>query len=179
MAKVIAKTYGDALFDLAMEQGRLAETEAEISLLSQSFAENPELFAFLNHPKITKEEKIRVMEQILRDRVDDTVTGFLVLIVEKGRYNEIAAIFDYFHARVREYNKVGVAKIVSAAELNEEQKQRIESKLLEQTSYESFETDYQVDKTLIGGMVIRIGDRVVDSSIRTKLETMSKVLKSR
>lgn len=179
MAKVISKTYGDALFDLAVEQGKIDETQEQITLLSQTFAENPELLALLNHPKITKEEKITVIENVFKNRLSDNVVGFLVLIVEKGRYNEIAAIFDYFQAKVREYKKVGVAQVSSATALSKEQKEKIESKLLEQTEYESFQMTYDVNPALIGGMTIRIGDRVVDSSIRTKLEGMTKMLKSR
>ena len=67
--------------------------------------------------------------------------------------------------------------MVSATELTADQKSRVEQKLLQQTAYESFEVDYSVDASLIGGMVIRIGDRVVDSSIRTKLDTMTKNLR--
>lgn len=168
MAKVISKTYGDALFELAAEQGRLNETEEQITLLSQTFAENPELLTLLNHPKITKEEKIKVIEDVFKNRLSDDVVGFLVLIVEKGRYNEIAAIFEYFQAKVREYNKIGVVQVASAVPLNEEQKKKIESRLLEQTEYESLQMAYEVNPALIGGMVIRIGDRVVDSSIDRK-----------
>lgn len=66
--------------------------------------------------------------------------------------------------------------MTSATELSAEQKESIEKRLLETTSYESFRMNYDVDAGLIGGMVIRIGDRVVDSSIRTKLGNMAKEL---
>lgn len=177
MAKVVSKLYGEALFELALERDNVSEVEEQVTLLSQTFAENPELLKLLNHPKVTKEEKISVIENIFKGRFLDDIVGFLVIIVEKGRYNEIEAIFDYFHAKVREYNRVGVAHVTSAVELSTEQKKQVEQKLLEQTAYESFEMHYETDAALIGGMVIRIGDRVVDSSIRTKLENMTKELK--
>ena len=63
-----------------------------------------------------------------------------------------------------------------ANELTEAQKQAVKNKLLATTSYQTFDVYYHVDPTLIGGMVIRVGDRVVDSSIRTKLEDMKKQL---
>ena len=75
--------------------------------------------------------------------------------------------------KVREYRKIGVASVVSATELTEAQKSRIEEKLLSQTDYESFEMQYSVDASLIGGMKIRIGDRVVDASIQSKLARMA------
>ena len=177
MAKVVSKIYGEALFEQALERGMVSEVEEQVTVLSQTFAENPELLKLLNHPQITKEEKISVIENVFKGRFLDDIVGFLVIIVEKGRYNEIEAIFDYFHAKVREYNRVGVAQVTSAVELSAEQKKQVEQKLLEQTSYESFQMHYETDPALLGGMVIRIGDRVMDSSIRTKLANMTKELK--
>ena len=177
MAKLIEGSYGDALFELALEQNELDSVAEQVDVLAQSFAENPELLKLLTHPKISKEEKISVIENIFKGRFSDDIVGFLVVITEKDRGAEIENILRYFQAKVREYKKIGVARVLSATELTKEQKKRVEKKLLQQTSYESFEVDYSVDASLIGGMVIRIGDRVVDSSIRTKLDTMAKNLR--
>ena len=177
MAKLIEGSYGDALFELALEQNNLDAIAEQVDVLTQSFAENPELLKLLNHPKISKEEKISVIENIFKGRFSDDIVGFLVIITEKDRGAQIEGILNYFKAKVREYKKIGVARVTSAMELSAEQKKRVEEKLLQQTSYESFEVEYSVDASLIGGMVIRIGDRVVDSSIRTKLDTMTKKLR--
>ena len=177
MAKLIESSYGDALFELALEQNELDSVAEQVDVLAQSFAENPELLKLLTHPKISKEEKISVIENIFKGRFSDDIVGFLVIITEKDRGAEIENILSYFMAKVREYKKIGVARVVSAVELTKEQKDRVEKKLLQQTSYESFEVDYSVDASLIGGLVIRIGDRVVDSSIRTKLDNMAKSLR--
>ena len=177
MAKLIEGSYGDALFELALEQQELDSIAEQVDVLAQTFAENPELLKLLTHPKISKEEKISVIENIFKGRFSDNIVGFLVIITEKDRGAEIEGILNYFKAKVREYKKIGVARVTSAVELSADQKARVEEKLLQQTSYESFEVDYSVDASLIGGMVIRIGDRVVDSSIRTKLDTMAKNLR--
>ena len=177
MAKLIEGSYGDALFELALEQNNLDSIAEQVDILTQSFAENPELLKLLTHPKISKEEKVSVIENIFKGRFSDDIVGFLVIITQKDRGAEIEAILNYFLAKVREYKKIGVARVTSAVELSADQKKRVEEKLLQQTSYESFEVDYSVDASLIGGMVIRIGDRVVDSSIRTKLDNMTKNLR--
>ena len=177
MAKLIEGSYGDALFELALEQNNLDAIAEQVDVLTQSFAENPELLKLLNHPKISKEEKVSVIENIFKGRFSDDIVGFLVIITQKDRGAEIEGILNYFKAKVREYKKIGVARVTSAMELSAEQKKRVEEKLLQQTSYESFEVDYNIDASLIGGMIIRIGDRVVDSSIRTKLDNMTKNLR--
>ena len=102
--------------------------------------------------------------------------GFLVIVIEKGRQNDILPICDYFIDRVKEYKKIGVVKVTSAVLLSEEQKQRVEKRLLETTQYVDLEITYAVDESLLGGLVIRIGDRVVDSSIRTRLEEVKRDL---
>lgn len=173
MAKLAAEVYGEALFDLAVESNSIDAWAEQIKTTRLAFSENPEFLELLTHPKITKEEKLSVVEAVFKGRVDDAVTGLLTVIVEKSRCSEIPAIFENFLEKVREYRKIGVAKVVSATELSAEQKKRIEEKLLSQTAYESFDMQYSTDPALIGGMVIRIGDRVVDASIKSKIERMA------
>ena len=174
MAKLISGTYGEALFELAKETNKLELLGEQIAVVREIFAENEELLKLLNHPKVTKEEKIQVIENIFKGRFEDEVVGFLVIIVEKGRYNEIDSILTYFINKVKEDQKIGVAKVVSAIELSAEQKAKLEAKLLSQTDYVKFEMCYEVDASLIGGMIIRIGDRVVDSSVKSKLDRMAR-----
>lgn len=176
MAKLISKTYGDALFDLALEENRIDDYVAEVNALLTIFRDNPELSKLLNHPKISKEEKITVVGQIFEGKISKELLGLINIIVEKDRNNAMEDIFSYFIDRVKEYKNIGVAKVTSAIELSDAQKSQVEKRLLETTGYVKFEISYDVDKDLIGGMVIRIGDRVVDSSIRTRLYELTKEL---
>lgn len=176
MAKLVSKTYGEALFELALEENTLDNIVDEVEFLKSAFTENNDLLKLLNHPKISKEEKKSVVENIFKDKLSDSIVGFLTIIVEKDRYNEMEAIFDYFIGLVREHKQIGMAAVTSAVALTDAQKQQVEERLLQVTDYKQFIMDYQIDEKLIGGMVIRIGDRVVDSSIRTKIEMMSKSL---
>ena len=176
MAKLISKTYGDALFELALEENRIDDYVAEVDAMLTIFRDNPELSKLLNHPKISKEEKITVVGQIFEGKISKELLGLINLIVEKDRNNAMEDIFKYFIDRVKEYKNIGVAKVTSAVELSDAQKSQVEKRLLETTGYVKFEISYDVDKDLIGGMVIRIGDRVVDSSIRTRLYELTKEL---
>lgn len=173
MAKLAADVYGEALFRLAVEKDCINAWAEQIKTAELVIAENPELMELLTHPKITREEKLSVVDKVFGGHFDDAVTGLFSVIVEKGRCAEIPAVLSNFMEKVREYRKIGVAKVVSAMELSAAQKKRVEEKLLSQTAYESFEMQYSVDESLIGGMTIRIGDRVVDASIRSKLNRMA------
>ena len=176
MAKLISKTYGEALFELAVEENKTSLFLEEVGSLLRVIQENEDFGQFMNHPKIPKEEKIAVMESIFRDRIDRELLGFLVTIVEKDRYSEVEEILKYVIDSIKEYTKIGVVFVTTAIPLQENEKKDIEAKLLATTKYQTLECHYKVDETLIGGMVIRMGDRVVDSSIRTKLESLERDL---
>ena len=78
--------------------------------------------------------------------------------------------------KIKAYKKIGIAYVTSAIELSNEQKKKIEQKLLSTTEYEQMEMNYKVDAAIIGGLIIRIEDRVVDSSIKGQLSRMSAAL---
>ena len=176
MAKLISKTYGDALFELAVEKNKVDMLAEEIEQLKGVLSENEEFGRLMNHPKIIKEEKIQVAKNVFEGRLSDELLGFITIIISKDRYKDIDAILDYFIAEVKRYRGIGVATVTTAVPLKEEQCQKIEEKLLDTTQYTKMEMHYNLDESLIGGMVIRIGDRVVDSSIKTKLNELQKDL---
>lgn len=176
MAKLVSTTYGDALFELALEEKKLPAMLEEVQAVKEVFEENEDLSRLLDHPEVDKDEKIRLVENIFKGRCSDHMTGFLVLVIEKGRQKEFILIFDYFIHKAKEYEGIGTAHVKSAVPLSEEQKKSIEGRLLALTRYNQFEMDYQVESELIGGLVIRIEDRVIDSSIRTQLFEMKKSL---
>lgn len=176
MAKLISKTYGDALFELAVEEEKVDVLSEEILEVKKVLDENQEFGRLMNHPKIIKEEKIQLAQQVFADRISKEIMGFLTIIISKDRYRNIDEILDYFLAEVKKYKGIGVVTVTTAVPLKEEQRKSVEKKLLETTEYKSMEMHYETDASLIGGMIIRIGDRVVDSSIRTKLTELERTL---
>ena len=177
MAKLVSKTYGDALFAVAMEDGRMDEFFEAALGLAEVLRTNEDFSKLMNHPKIMKEDKVKIVEEAFATKIPKEIVGLMTLMVEKGRANEILSVLDYFVSLVKEEKKIGKADVTTAVVLSDAQKEKVEKRLLETTDYKTFEMCYHVDESLIGGMVIRIGDRVVDSSIKTKLYDLSKKLK--
>lgn len=169
MAKIAAKVYGDALFDLAMEENQCDLFLEEVLKVRQVLDENPDVEALICHPGISSEEKQAFIEKCFKGSVSENMTGFLLVLVKKGRFQERDAIFTYFISRVKEYKKIGVAEVSAPMELSKAQKKKLENRLLQTTAYEKMEITYRVDESLIGGLIIRIGDRVVDTSIKNRL----------
>lgn len=176
MAKLISKTYGDALFELAVEKNKIDVLSEETEQLRSVLSDNADFGRLMNHPKIIKEEKIQVAKSVFEGRISEELLGFITIIISKDRYKDIDAILDYFIAEVKRYKGIGVATVTTAVPLREEQCKKIEQRLLDTTEYKKMEMHYNLDESLIGGMVVRIGDRVVDSSIKTKLNELQKEL---
>lgn len=178
MAKLVSKTYGEALYEAAMEsgEGKAVELMEEIRCVNEILKANPQFDELMKHPGIPKKDKLQVVADTLKGRVSDELAGLLEVVVSKERYKDLPAILDYYTGRVKEQQRIGTAYVTTAAELDEGQKKAVEAKLLETAGYRKMELHYDVDTSLIGGMIIRINDRVVDSSIRTKLDDMKKQL---
>ena len=165
------------MFAVAMEESRMDEFFEAAMGVAEILRTNEDFSKLMNHPKIIKEDKVKIVEETFTGNIPTEMVGLMTLMVEKGRANEMLSVFDYFVDLVKEEKKIGKADVTTAISLSDKQKEKVEKKLLETTKYESFEMCYHVDETLIGGMVIRIGDRVVDSSIKTKLYELSRQLR--
>lgn len=178
MAKLVSKIYGEALFEAAMDTGedKAAQLLEEIGAVRKILADNPKFDALMEHPGIPKLEKLQVADNCFRGRVSEELANFMKIVISKERYKELPAIFDYFNQKVKKQKRIGEADVTTAVELTTGQKNAVKAKLLETSGYREMEIHYTIDSSIIGGMIIRIGDRVVDSSIRTKLNGLKKQL---
>ncbi len=113
----------------------------------------------------------------MEEFISKEMTGLLVLMIAKDRHKDIVETLNMFMAKVLEYKKIGTAYVKTAVPLSEEQKEKVLKRLLATTDYKEFRMNYSVEPELLGGMIIRINDRVVDSSIKTKLDKLAGDLK--
>ena len=176
MAKLVSKVYGDALFSLALEENQVDELWKEAAMMQEALENNPEFMAILCHPEMTMEKKLALLQDVFQRELSQNMMGLLNVLVKKGRIGEIFSVLGYFIERVMAYKKIGEVKVRTPMPLSDEQREKIENKLLEVSEYETLSVDYQVDESLLGGIVIRIGNRVLDNSIRSKLDAMTRDL---
>lgn len=176
MAKLTEKVYGEALFALAVEEGREQELLKEVGAVRALLEENPDFARLMKNPAIPESEKETVLKTVWEGHISRELTGLMLLLLKKEHYGALTQVLDYFADRIREKQRIGVAYVTTAMPVTEAQKKRVEGRLLETTAYRSFEMHYRTDASLIGGMIIRIGDRVVDNSIRTRLDNLSRQL---
>lgn len=184
MAKQIAKTYGSAVFDSIREAGEVDRLPEQIEGLRESLneldaiMETPGLIRVLTHPNIAVEEKQRIVERVYKEALTAPLYGLLQLLLQKDRMAYLDEILDELLRLYKEEKGIGVVYVTTPMALKEDQLAALEKKLLADTKYRRLEMHTSVDASLIAGMVIRIGDRVVDSSVATRLENMTRRLKT-
>ena len=133
MAKLVSKTYGDALFELAVESGQMDGMLEEARGILNILHENNELSKLMNHPKIVKEEKIQILENVFKGKVRDELTGIMCMLVSKGHYKEMESVFTYFIDQIKEYKNIGTAYVKTPMELNAVQQEKLVAILLKTT----------------------------------------------
>lgn len=176
MAKLVSKVYGDAYVSVVSEKNNLIDALEEIKSVKNILLENVEIIELLDSPKMDDEEKIDFIKGIFENHISVDSMGFLLTIIEKKRQAELLPILDYVIDCVKELLLIGKVTVTTALPLDDSKKERIVDELLKSSHYKSLEAEYVVDESIIGGIVIRIGDRVVDSSVKTRIDKMRKML---
>lgn len=169
----VASRYAKSLLDLSKEQGNLDTVKTDVDGIIALLKSNTELQAVLKNPIINTDKKIDVLKAILEGKVNPLIIAFFQILVTKGRAAIILEIAQEF---VREYNIVnGIVKatVTSASPLSAENIAVLESKIAEELNAKVLLTN-AVDAGLIGGFVVRVGDRQVDASIAGKLNKLEK-----
>jgi F-type H+-transporting ATPase subunit delta len=177
MARLISEIYGNAMYELAVEEpSRMDDFEAEANALKDILKANPDFITVMTHPEISGEEKSALIDSTFSGSVSDEILELMHILSDKHHFGKIMDVLNDFTARVREFKREGNAIVTSAVELNDGQKQKIEKRLIETTDYDTIDIDYRIDPALLGGLIIRIGDRVVDSSVRTAISDLRRDL---
>lgn len=177
MAKLVEKVYGDALFALGKEHDSLDMLVEESQMIGSMLKEYPDFGRMLSSPMYTREEKEQIMKESFSGKISQDMEGFLWILMEKGRFKALSKVFAYFQKQVKEYKKTGIVRVTSALPLSEMEKEKIREKLLVTTPYEDVEIQYQVDESLIGGVILQLGDKVVDGSLKYRFSELTSQLK--
>lgn len=170
----IARPYAEALFRVAKESGALAKWSERIGLLAQ-VAANPEVHAAIGHPNVGVPQLTELFRAACGSAVDAELSNFIQLLAENDRLSclpEIAALFESYKQAEEGTQE---AEIVSAFPLNDAQVKALAPQL--ETYFKtSLKTSVKVDPALIGGIKVVVGDRVLDVSVRGKLDAMATAL---
>ena len=166
----IATVYARSLFEVASEQDKLDLVREQLSQFADAVSENRELQLFLFSPYFSTEEKKDGLDRALTD-VDPAVENFLKLLIEKHRMPVIFRIRAEYDQLWEEANKLLPVEITSAVELPEATVKQLGERISEQTG-RRVELSSSVRPEILGGIVVQVGNSVLDASIRNRLEQL-------
>lgn len=175
MAELISNRYAEALFELALEKDCVDKYFEDVCLVYDCVKDDKEFLTVLKHPQISGEEKLSVLTVAFRGKISDDILGLFSVAFRKNREAELLEMLSAFIEKVRAHKGIVTAKIVSAKPLTAQQLHRIKDKLV-QTLNKQVDVKYSIDQTLIGGLQIFVCGRLIDNSIKTKLNGLKNQL---
>jgi F-type H+-transporting ATPase subunit delta len=168
----LAEVYSRALFEAAKENDVLDRVHEELGQFADALAEDRDLQLFFFSPYFSSEEKAEGVDRIVAD-ADERLVNFLKLLAERHRMPALQRIRREFDAMWAEENRLLPVSVTSAVELDEELVREIGRRIEEQTG-RRVELSANVDPNVLGGLMVRVGNMVLDATVRNRLEQLRK-----
>ncbi|MEK7250122.1 MAG: ATP synthase F1 subunit delta [Bacteroidota bacterium] len=167
----VARRYAQALMMSAVSVKAIDDFANDLENIKKVFTGSRELRLFMNRPIVSGEKKMKVFRELFGSQISEATMSFVELLVEKQREGELLEVIEqYFALRDAKYGIVNV-DVASAVEITPLQEKNL-SERLEQYTKKKVRVRFALDTALKGGLVVRIGDTVLDSSIKRQLELM-------
>jgi F-type H+-transporting ATPase subunit delta len=160
--------YAKALFELARDEKKLEQVQADLNTLQEALQKSPDLQRVLESPIIPKEDKADLLNQLFQDRVSELTMRFLQLLVEKNRESLLGFIIQRFGELLDDYQGILRGQLISAYAFTPEQLKALKARL-DKITGKNVLLEEQVDPQLLGGFVVRIKDTIIDVSLKNQL----------
>ncbi len=169
--QAVANKYASALHAVAKENNKIDAIEADLQIVVDFLKEKKKIKAVLEHPLLDKDEKKEIISDIFKGLENPEVMNILKLLVDRNRFEIVdALLMDY--VRLANYTrKVAVAEVTTAIDLNDQLQEALQ-KALEKYTGKEIRLILKTDPSIIGGVVTKIGDSVMDASIGSKLSRL-------
>jgi F-type H+-transporting ATPase subunit delta len=164
-----ARRYAEAAFEIGRADRTLDDWERDLERLGAALAD-PDLRVLVEHPAVAFADKERVVRRLVGD-VSSEAMNLVLLMIRRGRPGAIARMREHFESLLRRHRGVSLAEVRTALPLEESQREAVMDRLHELTG-DTIEINEVVDESLIGGITVRIGDRLYDASVRSRLERL-------
>jgi F-type H+-transporting ATPase subunit delta len=171
LSQIVADRYAEALFDLAVEGGLVEKVDTELTLITQTLAENQELRGLLFHPLVAREDKKAVALKIFSAYLQPVMLNFLQLLFDKNRGNIIDLIQSRFHHLASKLQKRLVLQVTTASVVPPEDIEHFRERLEREWSMR-LDIEQQVDPDVLGGARLKVEDQVIDGTLRGALDKL-------
>ena len=171
----IASRYSKALLANAQDANSLDAVHEDMNVLLQVAKENPDMLRLLSDPIIRKNQKEEFLSSF-SDKFSSETKNFLDFLLEYRRFESLTAIIEAFNTLYDEYKNIASGTAVSAIKLNEDELSRISQAYAKKYGFKELILTNKVDPSILGGIILKVGDRIIDGSIRTRLQQIREQL---
>ncbi len=171
MAELIENVYSKALFEISIESNTLDDTLKELISIEKIFNENEDLLKVLASPSLNVSEKITIIANIFEGKISKDVFNFLNVVVEKGRILSISKIVDRFIDSYNDYKGILAVSVTTTMPLSDVIREKLIAKL-EKISGKKINLEENIDKEILGGIVLNYKNTQLDASLKTKLNSL-------
>ena len=168
----VASRYVKSLLDLAVEQNVLDKVDQDMQLFSKVCAENHAFALMLKSPVIRHDKKRDILTSLFKGKVSSLSMSIFDIITKKNREPLLPSIAKEFHNAYNNYKNIGKASVTTASPLDAKLKTEIEAIAKKLSDKGQVELTQKVDKDLIGGFILNVGDKQIDASIKSKLKSL-------
>ena len=171
----LALKYAQAIFEIATEKSMLDQVEKELKLVAATIAGHEDLAQLIYHPLVPAEAKKETVSRIFAGDLTDFVRNFILLLIDKRREPALPAIVREYIRLANEARNIAEAEVFTAKELSPEQLAALAAKLSQVTG-KNIVLKTTVDQELLGGVVVKIGDKLIDGSVVRQLKALKAAL---
>lgn len=175
MYEYLDRRYALALYEVAERRGKVEEYLQEGREIIELIKNNQEISKILKHPEISTSKKKKIFIEIFKGKINEELLSFILLLIEKDRILHMEEKFREMEKIHLEKQNILVANVKTVVPLNDNQRKKIVEKL-EKKYNKRIILKEKIDKALIGGVYVRVGDDVIDGSIKSKFEEIKKVV---
>ena len=165
----LARGYAQALFQIAQAEGALEQVEDELFRFARIVENETRLREALTDPSVESEHRAKMVQELLGNKVSPHTLNIIAFIVQQGRARELSKIIDSLVQLAAEERSRAVAEVRSAVPLDGEQREKLKEAIARATG-KQVEVKVLIDSTVIGGLLVRVGDQIFDGTVRRRLQ---------
>lgn len=174
----VSLPYAEALLSIAQDKNGLNSSHKDMLLILDVLSKSTDLKIFLGNPLISPSLKKNVLTQLFNDQIGSDVLKFLLVLVDRRRISLLSIIIEKYLELIYQLESTTVVEISTAVVLTDSQETELTEKLKSMTNSKNIKLLFNIDTTLIGGFIAKVGSKIIDTSLSGKLKTMSAYLSS-
>ena len=175
MISVVAERYAEALFQVGEETNSTTKLYEELNAVVDILKSNKDFFNVLKSPLVAKGEKRDLVEKVLGKELSQNLTNFLKIMIDKDRMSAIEAVLKSYKILLNNKNNIIEGVAITAIAMNKEELKSLEAKLSSKYN-KNVTLENKVDESVLGGVLVRLGNEEIDGTVKTRLAKMKESL---